>query len=78
MTAQQDLSAMRHRKGISLHQISDATKIGIHYLEAIEHCQFAKLPGGVYTVSYIRQYAQAIEVSEEQLLTRYRQSICLS
>jgi cytoskeletal protein RodZ len=78
MTAKKDLADMRHRKGISLHQISDATKIGVHYLEAIEHCQFGKLPGGFYDISYIRQYAQAIEVSEEQLLARYRQATAVS
>jgi cytoskeletal protein RodZ len=71
MPATPDLTTLRHRKGISLDQISAATKIGIRYLEAIERSQFGKLPGGIYNVSYIRQYARAIEVSEEELLTRY-------
>jgi cytoskeleton protein RodZ len=78
MTAQRDLSALRHRKGISLDQISATTKIGIRYLEAIEHWQFTKLPGGIYNISYIRQYARAIEVSEEELVARYLQSASLT
>ena len=73
-TASSDLAAMRHHKGISLHQIAEATKIGVRYLEAIEGGQFFKLPGGFYNVSYIRQYARAVEVSEEELLDRYLQS----
>jgi cytoskeletal protein RodZ len=77
-TAQQNLAALRHDKGISLHQIAEATKIGVRYLEAIECGQFAKLPGGIYNLSYIRQYAQAIEVNEVELLERYLQSDSIS
>ena len=36
-TELQDLATLRHQKGISLQQIATATKIGVHYLEAIEH-----------------------------------------
>jgi cytoskeletal protein RodZ len=77
-TASQNLAALRHHKGISLRQIAEATKIGVRYLEAIECGQFAKLPGGIYNVSYIRQYARAAEVSEEELLDRYLQSASIS
>jgi len=70
-TTIQDCSALRNQKGISLRQISDSTKIGMHYLEAIEDGQFTKLPGGIYSVSYIRQYARAIQMPEEVLLDYY-------
>ena len=72
------VAALRHQKGISLHQIAEATKIGVRYLEAIECGQFAKLPGGFYNVSYIRQFARAIEASEAELLERYLQSASIS
>jgi cytoskeletal protein RodZ len=78
VTTQEDLAALRHQKGISLHQIAEATKIGVRYLQAIEGGQFTKLPGGIYNISYIRQYARAIEVSEEVLLERYLRSACIS
>jgi len=78
MTALPDLSVLRHSKGISLDHIAQITKIGIRYLEAIEHCQFGKLPGGIYNVSYIRQYARVVEVSEEELLERYLQTASLT
>ena len=77
-TASQDLAALRRQKGISLHQIAEATKIGVRYLEAIERGQFDKLPGGFYCVSYIRQYARAVEVGEAELLERYLQSAPIS
>ncbi len=78
MTAPQNLAALRHQKGISLHHIAEATKIGVRYLEAIEHGQFAKLPGGIYNISYIRQYARAIQVNEADILDCYLQSASLS
>ena len=78
MTAPQNLAALRHQKGISLHHIAEATKIGVRYLEAIEHGQFAKMPGGIYNISYIRQYAQAIQVNEADILDCYLQSAALS
>ena len=78
MTAPPNLAALRRQKGISLRQIADATKIGVRYLEAIECGQFAKLPGGIYNVSYIRQYARAVDVNEVELIERYLQSNSIS
>ena len=78
VTGIQDLAAARHQKGISLHQIAETTKIGVHYLEAIEGGQFGRLPGGIYNLSYIRQYARAIEVNETELLDCYLQSAPVS
>ena len=66
-----DLATLRQQHGISLGQIADATKIGVRYLQVIEQGQFAKLPGGIYNTSYIRQYARAIGYPEDDLLTVY-------
>ncbi|MGE5486311.1 MAG: helix-turn-helix domain-containing protein [bacterium] len=70
-----DLSSIRQRKGISLRSISDDTKISIRYLEAIECGDFGKLPGGIFTTSYIRQYAHAIDYDEWHLLECYRSTL---
>ena len=65
------LSTIRRNRGISLEQISTSTKISVRLLEAIEQCDFNKLPGGIYNTSYIRQYAQAIDFDESELLAAY-------
>ncbi|HYP07810.1 MAG TPA: helix-turn-helix transcriptional regulator [Bryobacteraceae bacterium] len=65
------LEELRKRRGISLEQISDRTKIGTQFLRAIETEEFEKLPGGVFNTSYIRQYAVAIGFSEQELLGQY-------
>jgi cytoskeletal protein RodZ len=66
-----DLATLRQQRGISLGQIASATKIGMRYLEGIEHGEFTRLPGGIYNTSYIRQYARAIGFPEDDLLDAY-------
>lgn len=65
------LEEIRKRRGVSLEQISDATKISTRFLRAIETEEFEKLPGGLFSTSYIRQYAVAIGFGEEALLEQY-------
>jgi len=69
------LSTIRRNRGISLEQISTSTKISVRLLEAIEQCDFNKLPGGIYNTSYIRQYARAIDYDEASLLAVYHREM---
>jgi cytoskeletal protein RodZ len=65
------LSAIRQKRGITLATISNSTKISVRSLQAIESGEFKKLPGGIYSTSYIRQYARAIDFDESELLAFY-------
>jgi cytoskeletal protein RodZ len=65
------LASIRERKGLTLDEIARATRIAPRYLQAIEVEEFAMLPGGVYNISYIRQYARAVGFSEATLLDQY-------
>lgn len=69
------LATIRRNRGISLKQIAESTKIGVRSLEAIERGEFRKLPGGIYTTSYIRQYAQAIDFDEAAILAVYHREM---
>jgi cytoskeleton protein RodZ len=69
------LATIRENRGISLQQISSSTKIGVRTLEAIERGDFRKLPGGIYSTSYIRQYARAIDYDEGAILAVYDQAM---
>jgi len=64
----------RLERGITLEAISEATKISVRTLEAIEKGDFKRLPGGIYNTNYIRQYAHAIDFSEAELLAAYHAS----
>jgi cytoskeletal protein RodZ len=67
-----DLAALRRSRKISVSEIAAVTRIRADYLTAIERGEFEKLPGGVYTTSYIRQYARIIDYAEEDLLALWR------
>jgi len=69
-----DLAAWRRQRGLSLEQIAETTKISLGYLRAIEESRFERLPGGIYDINYLRQYARAIEFDEEELIRHYRSS----
>mgnify|MGYP000871473915 CR=1 FL=1 len=54
--------------GVTLEQIESSTKIGKHFLRAIEEGRFDDLPGGIISRSYVRQYAAAIGCSADPIL----------
>src|SRR5215469_10692947 len=66
-----DLARFRRKAGVSLEQIAEETKISLRFLRAIEAEEFEKLPGGIFTTSYLRQYAAAIGFNEAELLAHY-------
>jgi transcriptional regulator with XRE-family HTH domain len=51
------LREARERKGVSLREIANATKISIRALEALEHNDISHLPGGIFSRSFVRAYA---------------------
>jgi cytoskeletal protein RodZ len=57
---------------MTLEEIADQTKISIRFLRAIEAEEFGKLPGGIFTTSYLRQYAVAVGMDEAWLLEYHR------
>ena len=47
--SEERLREARERRGLSLRQISNATKIAMLTLEALERNDIARLPGGIFT-----------------------------
>jgi cytoskeletal protein RodZ len=47
----------RERRGVSLRQIANATKISIAALEALERNDISRLPGGIFSRAFVRSYA---------------------
>ena len=66
------VASIRETRGISLEQISQITKLRVSTLKAIEEGDFDALPGGLYNISYIRQFARAIDADESHLVNLYR------
>jgi cytoskeletal protein RodZ len=51
------LQEARERKGVSLREIANATKISVRALEALERNDISHLPGGIFSRSFVRAYA---------------------
>jgi len=60
--------AHRLRGRVTLEAIVDVTKISKRFLEAIENGAYGELPGGLFTTSYIRQYAEMIDYDSAEIL----------
>jgi len=69
------LARWRQRKGVSLEQIAERTKISLQFLRAIEAEEFHKLPGGIFSTSYLRQYASSIDMDPTEVLAHYTESV---
>jgi cytoskeleton protein RodZ len=64
----ENLRREREMRGVSLQEISDATKIGVRMLQAMEADQFDKLPGGIFTRSFVRAYVRYLGLDEEAVM----------
>lgn len=71
-TVGQLLRATRETKGLSIATIEGDTKIGRRFLESIEHDDFRRLPGGIYSRAFIRAYARQVGVDPELCVEMYR------
>lgn len=67
----EQLRQARQRRGTSLREISDHTRISMQYLEAIETDDYKRLPGGIFNRSFIKAYARHIGFDEQEALELY-------
>jgi cytoskeleton protein RodZ len=72
-TLGEELKRRREERGITLSDISEATRIGTRFLKAIEENDFSALPGGIFTRSFIRAYARQVGMDEDEAIGRYQQ-----
>jgi cytoskeleton protein RodZ len=61
----------REKRGITLNEISESTKISRRRLEALENEEFDLLPGGVFNRGFVRSYARHIGIDPEQAVAEY-------
>src|SRR6516225_5365878 len=65
------LRSERLRRGKDLDLIAAQTKISRAILQAIENDQFESLPGGAYRKGFVRQYARALGLDEDDSLAAF-------
>jgi cytoskeleton protein RodZ len=65
------LREARERKGVSLRQIANATKISVSALEALERNDISRLPGGIFSRSFVRAYAIEVGLEPEETIREF-------
>jgi cytoskeletal protein RodZ len=65
------LRLARERRGTSLQQISASTKISIAALEALERNDISKLPGGIFSRSFVRSYAHEVGLDADETVREF-------
>ena len=70
----ENLKREREMRGVTLQEISDATKIGTRALIALEEERFDQLPGGIFNKGFVRSYARFLGMDEESAVVAYEQA----
>jgi cytoskeleton protein RodZ len=65
------LKRQRLERSVNLREMSQATKISVRYLEALERNDFAALPGGAFTKGFVRAYAMFVGLDPEEMINHY-------
>ena len=65
------LREARERRGVSLRQIANATKISVAALEALERNDISRLPGGIFSRAFVRSYAIEVGLDPEATIQEF-------
>ena len=69
----EELKRERELREITLREISEATKISVRILQAIEQNNYKILPGGIFNRNFLRAYAGFIGLDPEMIVRKYQQ-----
>jgi cytoskeleton protein RodZ len=62
------LREAREKRGVTLRQIANTTRISVMSLEALERSDLSHLPGGIFTRSFVRAYAQEVGLDPDRTI----------
>jgi cytoskeleton protein RodZ len=65
------LKREREMRGVSLDEITAATRIATRFLRAIENEQWDQLPGGIFNRGFVRAMAHYLGLDEESIVAEY-------
>jgi cytoskeletal protein RodZ len=67
----ENLKRERELRGVSLEEITTATRIATRFLRAIENENWDQLPGGVFNKGFVRAIARYLGLDEENTVAEY-------
>jgi cytoskeletal protein RodZ len=62
------LREARERRGLSLRQIANTTRIAVAVLESLERDDISRLPGGIFSRAFVRSYAVEVGLDPELVI----------
>jgi cytoskeleton protein RodZ len=71
----ESLRREREMRGVTLEEISAATRIATRFLRAIEGEQWDQLPGGVFNRGFVRAVARYLGLDEENIVAEYTSAV---
>lgn len=72
MSFGESLRRERELRGISLHEIAEATKISVRFLQALEQDRLDVLPGGSFPRAFVKQYARHLGLDPEKVAAEFQ------
>lgn len=62
----------RIRQGLTLEEVSKATKIKLHFLTAIERGEYQKLPSSAYAYGFVQNYVEYLKLPKRETIAMFR------
>jgi cytoskeletal protein RodZ len=62
----------REKKGLSQSDVENAIKIRIRYIQAMETEQYQIIPGEVYRLGFLRNYARLLDLDADNIVNLYK------
>jgi transcriptional regulator with XRE-family HTH domain len=61
----------RERRGITLRQIAEQTKVAVPLLEGLEADDLSRWPAGIYRKAFVRSYATSVGLDADEVVKRF-------
>lgn len=71
LTLGEKLRQAREERGFTLSEVAEQTRISSLYLESIENDDYRILPGGIFNKGFVKSFAKAVGVNEQEALSDY-------
>ena len=65
-----ELRRAREAKNFSISHVAQSLRLGNHQIEALEKEEWDKLPGSVFVIGFVRNYARLLEVESDEWVAR--------
>lgn len=75
LTLGEKLRQAREERGISISEVAEQTRISPHYLDSIENDDYRTLPGGIFNKGFVKSFAKAVGINEQEALQEYSRII---